>query len=287
MTTTLQGIMRGSRNAVFTAEEHGLIHRNYVTSYVITSDDGTDDEGDVYETSGLPAWSSGFVGDNGRTDSGAIVNRRRIVDHDETRKLWIVEVEWDSATDQQSGSNSSGSDSPEDWSPEIEWDSEPHEFYPTADRTGLLITNSADDPFTDPAPVQTVYLPTLRYSRWQTSFSSATQLAGSGRVNSDPFLGWGPGTALVGGIKATSEFIGGVQFWWVTYPIKFNPAGWAWKTFDRGPNYYKAGVKTSAMTSEHNSPTVNLTPTGTYSDKARVRQFDLYQRVSFSALLSS
>jgi|GEM_PF-5348909 hypothetical protein len=287
MTTTLQGIMRGSRNAVFSAEEHGLIHRNYVTSYVITSDDGTDDEGDVYETSGLPAWSSGFVGDNGRTDSGAIVNRRRIVDHDETRKLWIVEVEWDSATDQQTGSNSGGSDSPQDWSPEIEWDSESFTVNPTKDHAGTVLLTPAGDPYTDPPIEKTVHIPTLRYSRWELGFSASTQILYSGKTNLDVFLGFGVREALMGGIKARSEFIGGVQFWWVTYPIKFNVKTWDAEVFDRGENYLVGGVKTSAVTSEHATRVVDMNLDGTYSSTPKPRTKIIYEGAAFNPLLGT
>ena len=90
MTTTLDGIKRGSRKASWTVGGRGLIDRQYITSYIVTSDDGTDDETDAMNTSGVPLFGATWTGDNGSTDTKSMVRRKEVVDHDATRKLWVI-----------------------------------------------------------------------------------------------------------------------------------------------------------------------------------------------------
>ena len=285
--------MRGSRKADFKSEGVGLVVRLYTTTYMIISSDGTDDEDDVYNTTGLPALGSSFVGDNGNTDTGAYVVSRRITDHDQTRKVWLVEVSWDSQVDPTKW----GSDvmDPQDWAPEIEWDTEAIQTTPIYDTSSDLILNAAGDPFTEPPVLKTEHISTLRYTRWELGFTSAIQDAYSGKINSDIYLGYPVGSALMGGIQARAEFIAGVQFWRVTYPIKFAPKTrtasglkrtWDVKSFNRGPMFIKAGVKVSAMT-EKGASSVDLDPIfGEYSDSPSPVSFTVYESVAFNPLLS-
>jgi len=295
VTTTLDGIKRGSRKASWTVGSRGLITRQYITSYIVTSDDGTDDEKDALNTSGIPLFGATWTGDNGSTDTKSMVRRKEVVDHDATRKLWVIECEWSSESDQAAGENPSGDDEPTDWDPEIEWDTESIEIVPTLDNNKNLIVNYAGDPFTEPPITKTIHLPVLRYSRWELNFSAQTQLDYSGKVNKDVYLGFPIGSAMMRGIKSNKRFVGGLPFWWTTYSVIFapqlqSPAGWhrAWrkKSLQRGPNVLTdAGLKVSAQI-HRGVASINLKPGGfEETGDAREAEWDVYDEIEFNPLI--
>lgn len=252
--------MRGSRNAVI--EDGQILKRSFTESYIVTSDDGTDDEGNVYATSGLPTVGDDWVGQNGSTNTGVTVVRVKISDHDATKKLWIVEVDYSSELpDGGNASNPSGS--PTDWSPQIEWTAEKLPFKVREDTSGKPLVNPLGDLY-DVEEYRP--LSVLRYSRWQVSFTSATQLAFMNRMNSDVFLGWPPLTALMDEISAEARFIQGFQFWWVTYIVIFEPKTWIEKIPVSGGRYLGTAGDFTTVTSalsDNGVTRVNLNRDGT------------------------
>jgi len=295
VTTTLQGIKRGSRKATWSVGDRGLITKRYITSYIVTSDDGTDDEKDAINTSGIPLFGATWTGDNSSTDTDAMIIRKECVDHDATRKLWVIEVEWSSESDQAAGENPQGDDEPTDWDPEIEWDAETVEIVPLLDINKDLIQNYAGDPFTEPPITKTVYCPTLRYSRWELNFTAQTQIDYSGKINKDIYLGFPVGSAMMRGIKSRKEFVGGLPFWWTTYSVIFAPAlptpsgpkrSWTKKSLQRGPNVYTdATTKVSAQI-HRGVPSIALLSNGQENTGDVIEaEIDVYEKIDFNPLI--
>lgn len=281
MTTTVQGVLRGSRRAKVTGGE--VFKVQHVETYLVLSDDGTDDEENVYLTSGLPQMGDYWQGQNGNTDFAFVVGLT-IMDVDESRRKWEVEVEYSTELPEGNGFQNAGTD-PIQWTPEIEWDTEFIEYHPFYDVNGDEIVNGAGDAFTEP-PITSLYpIPVFRYSRWMSSFTSAIQHTYAAKTNSDVFLGYNPGNALMSGVKARPEFIYGFQYWWVSYVVKFRLDGWEGRSRNSGPSFLDGGEKKSALT-ELGRPITGLTTSGTAVDGAgAVVSKEIFDSVPFGPIL--
>lgn len=288
MTITRQGIMRGSRRAVITDGQ--LLKREFVETHILTSDDGTDDEGHVYAAMDTDGYAIGdpWTGDGGSVNPGCYVVNMVISDHDATKKRWEVEVQYSSELPDRGGSGSGGGgNNPIDWAPQIEWDTELIEYHPMFDIHGDEIVNGAGDAFSEPPITSVRPIVTLTYSYWMVSFSSELNHTYSGKINSDLFLGYNPGNAFMGAIRAYAELIYGFQYWRVTFPIKFRLDGWKGRSRNSGPNCIVGGEKKSAMTEPGiNRPITALTAAGIAIDgPAPVVEKDVFESIPFNPIL--
>ena len=284
MTITRLGRIRGSRRAMLTAGD--ITKREFTETHVLTSDNGTDDEGHVYAAMAAAGFDLGdaWVGEGGSTNPGVVVVNHIISDHDATLRRWEVEVQYSSELPDSGSSGNTGTN-PIDWSPEIEWDTEFIEYHPLYDINGDEIANGAGDAFSEPPITSVLPVATLRYSRWMSSYTSALNFTYSGKINSDVFLGYNPGNAFMGGIRARAELIYGFQYWWVTFPIKFRLDGWKGRSRNSGPNAFFGGDKKSVMT-ELGRPISALTAAGLAIDgPAPVVEKDIYNSVPFTPIL--
>lgn len=287
MTTSVAGIMRGTRRAKIV--EGTPLRREFTESYIVLSTDGTDDEGNVYATAGLPTLGDAWTGDNGSTNLGVVVVGVSIADVDESRKKWTVDIEYSSdLPDGSQGSGGGGGESPPDWTPQIEWDTELEQYTPLRDKSGSFILNRALEPYREPPVLAYRPIITLRYVKWQASFTSASIGNYVSKTNSDPFQGFNPGQAFMHRIAATAHFLFGSTFWQVTYLIRFREDGWKITAMERGPSYYATGgnpaSKTSAMR-EDSAGMVWLNADGTKSDSVQTEEWDIYQSIPFTPLL--
>lgn len=284
MATTLLGIKRGTPQ--LNLEGGTVATTKYSRTYLISSDaPTTDDEITVLNTTGLPDLYDTWAGDT-NTDSTAIVRRINVYADEHTRSLWYVDVEYDSETDasaDQPQTGGSGGSDPVDLSPEIEWDYETIERESPFDAYGKYYATSAGEPYPGQLTVPRS-IAVLTYSRWQASFTAATIIAYVDHVNSTVFSGGAEKTVLMAGIRARIRRIQGVNLWWVTYTMKYDPFTWVHKKWDTGTRDVSG---TAAVDSDGNRCIRALNGQGAFrglNSPPAVNEFNVYLPADFNQL---
>jgi len=294
MTITRQGIIRGSRRGIIT--DGDIVKREFVETHILTSDDGTDDEGHVYAAMDADGYALNdpWTGEGGSTNSGVTVVNMVISDHDATKKRWEVEVQYSSELPDGGSNTTNGSEDPTDWDPKVRWNTSTEERPAYYDVTGdPVVLNNGEVPQYPPV-MRRVPITTLTYSRWLSSYTSAINLLYAGTTNSDVFLGYPVNTAFMDGVSADSEFIFGFQYWWVTYNIRFDltgvgqaftPDGWKGRTFEVG-TYFVDGGERKPATMFDKGPTCSLDAFGNFKPgEPDERVYDLYDQIPFTPII--
>lgn len=106
--------------------------------------------------------------------------------------------------------------------------------YIVRDRNGVMILNSAGQPFDGGIPVA-VRLGTAVAKRNITAagYDQNAVLANSGKLNSATFLGGAAGTIQVD-ITASEKYEGGYHYWEETFSFAYDPLGWQPKPMNAG-----------------------------------------------------
>lgn len=142
---------------------------------------------------------------------------------DDDWQVWIVTVKY-STNKVRPGAGTSGnpkhpeSNKPEDEEPEVSWDSETFQIALSEDLDGTTILNAAGDPFV-PSPMEEATCPVLTVTRNEGTWTATDQMKWSNVVNTDKFLNWTPGQALMKPPKAQKKWKGGYKYWRVTYKV--------------------------------------------------------------------
>lgn len=295
MTVTHLGKLRGSRG--FHISDGRRLDRKAVETHILTSDDGTDDEENVFLALEAAGYVMGkeWVGEQGGTNPGTRIVRYNISDHDATTRRWEVEVEYSSDLPDGgfSSTSTSGADPP-NWEPEIEWDTELIEVPAVKDTsdTPIIFAVTGEVP-AHPPIMKLEPIATLRYSRWYPpGFSAAAEIElYSGKTNSDEFLGFLPGFALMMGVSARAELIYGFQYWWTTYQLKFklglgNTERWLGRTLSVGSSFKDPTTGDIKKTDERGGWALPIDiSTGDIAAAPTEVLFDIYETAAFNPLL--
>ncbi len=297
MALTVTERKRGSRSVEVQAG--GEPQRDLTETWLVRSDDGSEDELDVYWAPGLPQINDLWTGRNGNQDPALRCVQKRVRDHEQTKKLWRVECKFSSKLPDNGSLPSRDGEPPEFWPPTIEWSTELEQV--VVDRwrqsslpvSGGWVLNSALDPLLDPV-VDYYPVTVLRYSRYYQFFDSGVINRYVSRLNSDTFLGYPPGTAKMVDITSRATFVYGLQYWSVAFTFKFKglptgneaPPYPTWRAYraDVGEHFLDGGVKKGASTISLR--TVNLDGAGNRSTGAPATLwFDYHEFVPFSPLV--
>lgn len=112
--------------------------------------------------------------------------------------------------------------------------------YVTKNRHGVLIVNSAGQPYDGGIPVDVrLGQATLKLKILDAYFDYSLVMKHSGKRNSTTFLGGAPGTVQVD-ITADESYEGAYHFWAVQYDFNFDPEGWQPSVPDAG--FYQLGT---------------------------------------------
>jgi hypothetical protein len=125
-----------------------------------------------------------------------------------------------SSPDQQQG----GQNNPELEPPDVEWDSETIQLAKMTDLDGKPFLNAANQPLT-PAPVFDFAYPVLMVTRNELSYNNKTAARYSYAVNKEKFLGYEPKCVQCMPPKAKLMYRGLINFWRVSYRLRFGVMG--------------------------------------------------------------
>jgi len=249
-----------------TGDLNAKLVREYLRVYRVQTDSKLDDQVIVMSATGLPRLYDIYLGPNGAYDTGAIVSSGHARQEDNSPFFWIVEVKYSSEV----GENRKWDNSPEQARdqtqnqnplyrpPSIKWSGQEYqrpiqeaaEVLDGITHFGNAIVNSAGEMFDPAAEVQDANL-TLVIGRNEPLASQDVLLAYMNVVNSDYFMGWPPGTALMKPIEYDSNFENGLYYFKATYTIHFRSSisggvqddgavlpivqeGWILKPLDQG-----------------------------------------------------
>lgn len=133
--------------------------------------------------------------------------------------------------------------------------------YIVQDRNGVMILNSAGQPFDGGVPVA-VRLGTAvaRRNITASGYNKNTVLAYSGKLNSATFLGGAAGTVQVD-VTAEEKYEGGYHFWAETFQFAYDPEGWQPKPMNAGFFEIRSG-KLERIRNQDVDPTTTVDPEG-------------------------
>lgn len=112
------------------------------------------------------------------------------------------------------------------------WQTSEQTLHIVKDRNGDAILNAAGMPFEGGIPVS-VELPTLVYTRNESTFSGAIATAYANSLNKYAFSGAEPGTLKLK-ISADEKHEGEYDYWVVRYEMAYFPLGWQPKPVNAG-----------------------------------------------------
>ncbi len=130
---------------------------------------------------------------------------------------------------------------PEQEMPDVEWDHEVFQHAPRADRNGDAFVNSALQPFSPP-PTFPVAVPTLSITRNELGYNRVKAQQYSYSLNDAPFLGAPAGAVQCLPPKAKMQFRGGLQYWRISYKLRFIVEEINAGSFDWQPRILDAGM---------------------------------------------
>lgn len=106
----------------------------------------------------------------------------------------------------------------------------------------IPVRNTAGEP-PDPPVERAQYIPYVRVTRDEATYSNPTMMEYIGHVNKTTWNGGAPGTVLLEGVTADRMFEASTFYWRVTYDFVFNPLTWARIILNDGFRYIpSAGV---------------------------------------------
>lgn len=197
-----------------------------VHTYQVITTDGTDGPDVVLNASGLPAFGASLA-----YDPLSKVSRITPIKQDGATIHWEVEVEYSRETANQQDNQQPPTLRPVKRSASVRWvekalqrsrtlytdDTPPVPYHQS-------IVTSAKTPFNPPITISVAHS-VVRFQRWENSFSTATQRAYLGRVNSTQFGVFPPGWVMCTNIEASEEWEQDAEgnpqkFWTVTYEFE-------------------------------------------------------------------
>lgn len=248
---TLIGIKEGPDSASISYVDKRYVRR-YERTYLVETDNSTQDALSAAQTLGLPSigstWTSGVDFDLGA----------RLISIEPSRipgtRIWELLFSWDSTTKQ----DDEQAEKPEDRTPEWDWSYETIQQQLLSDKLdGKPIENSAFEPiFLD----TDVPISILTITRFKETFDRNEIFDYVGKVNSMPFWDAAPRTVLMAGItdrRSDTRATDGTEYRLVTYTLKFHPDpdGWILKVLDQGTKYFENFVE-KTFVDDNQNPTV-------------------------------
>lgn len=260
--------------------------KNFSWTYYVLGDDLTDDEDDIYATSGVPALGYPLRGCRVKSRTCHESHRVRHPNTGVAAGLWMVDVEWDSNVPEED-------DDPLLKTPKISWHGETEEEVLEKDViTGDPVETAAKEPILITTPF---VMPVLEIKRYETfPFDPNTILTYSHTINSAAFWGAPAGSALFLPPEVDEETIEDVRYAVATYRIKFKiKAGivepWQARVLHHGFKF-RAGAaeEPEVYTDKHGNPaTVNLNDDGTLlpaNQAAKFLTFNRFTKTNFNNL---
>jgi hypothetical protein len=185
-------------------------------TYEVFTTDASDGPDVVLSASGLPALSSASP-----YDILSRVTAVRPMRQEDSTTHWLVEVSYARGT----GDNEQDHQQPPTLRPvkrsaSVKWTQRAL----MQDEDGDPIITTAKTPFDPPLEVALPH-PVVRFTRWESSFSSSIIKAYVGKVNSSTFGAYGAGWVMCTNIEATEEWEqdangNPTKFWMVTYEFE-------------------------------------------------------------------
>lgn len=210
-------------------DEKGV--RTYMRVWQVVTNTMLSDSVVARDAPGVPAMFDFYLSDFA-VDHDALVVHKEASEDSENPFLWHVNVEYSSAA----GDPDQGKENPLDRPPIYKWTTEEARRPAEVDLDGLPVKNSAGMAF-DPPPEYDVGFRVLTITRNEAEFDPAALDEYMFKVNSEAFFDYDPGMARMQPIEGEESFENGVEFWKVTYIIKFrtDDNGWKLNPLDQGP----------------------------------------------------
>jgi hypothetical protein len=214
----MSSIIGEKYNTITGEESYDVVKRLTTRTYTITyfiQGSSTEGASTIYDTPGLPQ-----IGDkpvvNGVTQNSARCIKRSLVEVDTGKNIWAVECNFDS-------NYAPSDDEYPVWSWSFETQDVVIQYTPNYN---LPICNTMGQPIvvTSPQPI-----PILTIERYEDNFDASTILNYVNRINSTPFWGAPPWSALMAGISDEQAMLNGVKLRKVVYTVKFRIDEFGWR----------------------------------------------------------
>ena len=186
-----------------------------VHTYQVFTTDGTDGPDVVLSASGLPAFGASLA-----YDALSRVSRITPIKQSDATIHWEVEVEYSRETANSQDTQQPPTLRPVKRSASVRWTQRALQ----QDEDGEPIVTSAKTPFNPPIEIAIPH-PVVRFTRWESSFTTSTIKAYVGKVNSSTFGAYDAGWVMCTNIEASEEWEqdadGNPQkYWMVTYEFE-------------------------------------------------------------------
>lgn len=201
--------------------------RNYVQEWLVQVKTSAIDSLAVLDCPGLPRAGAFYASDTAFDLLSLAIkfSSKRLTDADWGQ--WLVTVNYSTKLPPGGFPNSPGgpqgdgaNNNPELEPPDIEYDYEVGQEAPQSDLDKKAYLNSAKLPFSPPPKFPAGY-PILMISRNELGFNTQRANQYAFALNSDIFMGYRPETVMCYPPKAKLVFKGPLQYWRVTYRLKF------------------------------------------------------------------
>lgn len=186
-----------------------------VHTYQVFTTDGTDGPEEILAASGLPGFGSSLT-----YDALSRVSRITPIKQEDATNHWHVDVEYSRETANQQDNQQPPTLRPVKRSASVRWTQRAL----MQDEEGDPIVTSAKAPFNPPIEIAIPHA-VVRFTRWESSFTTSTIKAYVGKVNSSTFGAYDAGWVMCTNIEASEEWEqdanGNPQkFWMVTYEFE-------------------------------------------------------------------
>lgn len=210
--------------------ENDRLEREYSYTVVVRTTSKLDGVQAVKAATGVPRIGDVYIDADGTVDTGARCKHRDVRQSDESPRLWEVECEFGTLSQDQTRQ----AENPLERPTEIEVDHNEFTKPLTVDLTGKAVVNSAGQPF-DPESTQVdTSRALLRLTRNEGAFNFGLLSQYGNAVNSDVWFGFPAGSCKMKPIKGRLGHENNVSFWAVIYVVEVRPEGWRVEPLDAG-----------------------------------------------------
>ncbi len=280
---TLVDSVPGDRGQ-FRTQDGQLIYSRAWT-YRVEADSATQGMAEILLTPGLPIVNVTTINDGGLQ----LLAKAKSANQDkEYRKRWYVTVDFDNepSKDDNNGNEQQQGSDPVTWIPVAEIVSEDYDEYSVVDINGVVIVNSARQPFDTPI-LRPTTVGVLDFVQYELDNQNAYDILDrNNTVNDTTFLSKSSKKWLLKVKKATLLFKNGRRWWSVSYQLKFRNSTWRDIRLNVGEYYLSGADKVYFRDNKKNPVSLgNLTTTGgDGGTTVTTLGFDIYATSTFSFL---
>jgi hypothetical protein len=216
--------------------------RTYTDIYRVRTDDVLDGPLVAVNAVGIPRFGDPYIDSAGNFDHGVRCKKISVAPDQEDPQQWLVTVEHGSDQPGETKRDPNQmTENPLLRLAEVSVSSESTKRPLEVDLDGEALLNSAFDPF-DPPYEDDDFRQVYQVTKNMSSFNDLESFEYLGAINSDTFLGSGPGTWRMRDYSGQSSFENDVYYWKVTLKLERSKKPFAVKLLDAGYQGFVGGL---------------------------------------------